>query len=123
MSDYILPPEEEIVRALTEAHWDKKENRFSKAAFYSRNLSVSRLKISPLSDLIELFCHNFPALLKVGQINVGRLQELGRTHTSPVEIRVIATPRENNPAHAEIPDRMSKSLAKRVVENLQFHDP
>ena len=123
MSDFILPPEEEIVRALTEAHWDKEHNRFSKAAFYSHNVSVSRLKISPLAALIELFRDNFPALLKVGQINVGRLQELGRTHTSPAEIQVIEDSRDDNPAHAIIPGRMSKTLARRVVANLHFHDP
>jgi hypothetical protein len=122
MTQIFLPPEEDVVRAITEAHWDKKHNRWSKSIFYTENVSVSRLAISPIDILIGLFNNNFPTMLKVGQINVGKLEELGQNHATPQVIKVVEAPRDDNPAHAIIPGQMSKGLAKTVVSNLFFHD-
>jgi hypothetical protein len=117
-----LPPEEDVVRAINEAHWDPPKNRWSKSLFYTRNASVSRLKVLPLKRLCKIFQQDFPTLLKVGEINVGVLEHLGKTHPTPQDIVVVADPKPENEAHAEIPGRFSKGLAQRVVENLKIHD-
>lgn len=60
-----------------------------------------------------------------GEINIGRLQEIGRTYTPrPTELTVEEDPTERNPAHAEIPEDISKGLAFEIIRALLLHsDP
>jgi hypothetical protein len=59
----------------------------------------------------------------IGEINVGHLQEIGRTYAQPVELTVETKPEDWNPAHAEIPQRITRGLATKIVNALKRHQP
>lgn len=52
------PPEEDVARAITSAHWDANKNRFSSDLFKGEGISVSRLAIS-CPELRSVFTHKF----------------------------------------------------------------
>jgi hypothetical protein len=60
-----------------------------------------------------------------GEINVRRLQEIGRTYEpKPTELTVEEDPTQMNPAHAEIPENISRGLAFKIIDALiRHHDP
>ena len=83
--------EEEIVRAICTDKWDG--IRLSPSLFKGTNTSVSRLVLISLEDHWDLFRRHLEKpperkLERIGQINVGRLQEIGRTYKDPVSITV-----------------------------------
>jgi len=121
MNDIKLPPEEDIARALLEAHYDENKGRVNSGAFYTINASVDRLEIRCLSCLWEMYKNNHPSIIRIGQINVGELQKIGKEHVKPTEITVVEDPLPDNYSHAIIPGRVSKGIARRIVENLQLH--
>jgi hypothetical protein len=97
---------------------------------------VSRLKIIPLEDHWELFRRHVAkphqSLALFGEINVGRLQDIGRNYQSgpperpkpqPVQLTVEEAPEAWNPAHAEIPQRISRGLANKIIDALERHAP
>jgi hypothetical protein len=94
--------------------------------FKGTNTSVSRLAIIALADHWDLFRNNVQKppermLELIGEINVGKLQEIGRTHEKRVELHVEPDPLDWNPAHAIIPQNISRGLANRIVQALVIH--
>lgn len=130
-----IPPEENIVRAIHQTWWDIKDGRKSSSIFKGENISVSRLAILNLQELFPIFHRGLDTspsgiIIGAGEINVGHLQKIGREYVEkPIEIIVEEEPtKENpekniveNPAHAEIPQKISRGLAKRIIKELVFH--
>ncbi|HVR34237.1 MAG TPA: hypothetical protein VMS21_00120 [Methylomirabilota bacterium] len=121
-----LPPGEEIVRAVHTDKWDGE--RLSPSLFVGENISVSRLAIIPLADHWDLFRQHVQQpperlLELIAQINVGRLQAIGRDRNPSVELTVEQKPEEWNPAHAEIPQRITRGLANKILPELTLHGP
>lgn len=130
-----IPPEENIVRAIHFAWWDIETDRKSSSIFKGENISVSRLTILSLIELFPIFHRQLDTspngiIIGAGEINVGHLQRVGREFIGkPMEITVEENPtKENsenktveNPAHAEIPQKISKGLANRIIKELILH--
>lgn len=123
-------PDENIVRAILSSHWDPKHERFSSDLFRGPGISVSRLVILCLEKLFAIFHNELdkpnlspPNIVEwAGEINVGLLQKVGLEHKpNPTNITVIPKPTEPNPAHAEIPQKLSKGLAKSIIKALKIH--
>lgn len=117
---------ENIVRAITTANWDEKEGRAQSSLFIGPNTSVSRLAVLDLADLFEIFRRELGQhprrVLMAGEINIGTMQEIGRAYEpKPTEITVEEAPEPNNPAHAEIPQTLSRGLSKRLRDSLKMH--
>jgi hypothetical protein len=62
-------------------------------------------------------------LALIGEINVGSLQRIGREYAIPVDLTVEPKPEDWNPAHAEIPQKISRGLATDIVRGLKLHPP
>lgn len=117
---------EQIVRAICTDKWDGE--RLSPSLFTGSGTSVSRLEVIPLAehwDLFSKYVERPPErrLELIGEINVGRLQELGRTHDPRTLLTVEPKPEEWNLAHAEIPQKISRGLANRILPELPIHRP
>lgn len=117
---------EDIVRAICTDKWDGE--RLSPSAFAGDNLSVSRLAIVSLADHWDLFRQYVERpperrLELIAQINVGRLEEIGLAQNPPVALTVEPKPEEWNPAHAEVPQRISRGLANKILPELRLHRP
>lgn len=116
--------EEEIVRAICTDKWDG--IRLSPSLFKGANTSVSRLVLISLEDHWDLFRRHLEKpperkLERIGQINVGRLQEIGRTNKDPVSLTVEPDPVQWNPAHAIIPQNITRGLANKICDALTIH--
>lgn len=117
--------EEDILRAITLAHWDTKNNRASSSLFKGPETSVGRLLISSFDELIDIFksrLHKPPknTLLFAGKINVGILKSTV-SESDPEKIAtVIAVPLEGYPAHAEIVEKFSKGISKAIAKKLEL---
>ena len=121
-----VPSDEDIVRAICTDKWDG--TRISPSLFTGENTSVSRLKIIPLADHWSMFRMHLEKpperrLELLGEINVGRLQGLGRDYQQPIELTVEPKPEDWNPAHAEIPQKITRGLANQIVQALKRHFP
>ena len=119
-------PSEDIVRAVCTDKWDGE--RLSPSLFVGENTSVSRLAVVPLSDHWDMFRQYVEKpperrLELIAEIKVGRLQELGRTHNPSIALTVEPKPEAWNPAHAEIPQRITRGLASRILPVLKRHHP
>lgn len=119
-------PSEDIVRAVCTDKWDGE--RLSPSLFVGEHTSVSRLAIIPLGDHWDLFRQYVEKpperrLELIAEINVGQLQEIGRTHNPSIELTVEPKSEDWNPAHAEIPQRISRGLANRILPSLIRHRP
>lgn len=117
---------EDVVRAITTAHWDPAEGRVSSSLFKGERISVSRLGVLPLPVLLEIFDRELVrpperSVRGAGEIRVRTLKQIGREFQHPVELTVEQDPTPTNPAHAEIPQRISKGLSKRIVDALVLH--
>lgn len=89
-------------------------------------VSVSRLALLPLEDHWDLFRRYVQKppqrlLAMIVQINVGALQHIGHTYSPPVELTVEPKPKGWNPAHAEIPQRITRGLANKILPALKRH--
>lgn len=129
-----VPPTEDIVRAVCTDKWDGE--RLSPSLFISDGasdtrpdggVSVSRLAITPLDDHWDLFREHVQKppqrlLAMIAQINVGELQKIGRAYPPPVELTVEPWP-QPWPAHAQIPQRIARGLANRILPALKLHRP
>lgn len=118
--------DEEVVRAITTAHWDPHEGRISSSLFKGERISVSRLRILPLPVLLGLFDRELirppeRGVRGAGEIRVGTLQRIGREFQHPTRLTVEQDPTPANAAHAEIPQRISKGLSRRIVDALVLH--
>ncbi|HWY50666.1 MAG TPA: hypothetical protein VNW72_04210 [Chthoniobacterales bacterium] len=120
-----IAPSEDIVRAILTEKWDGE--RASPSLFKGSNISVSRLAVIPLSDHWDIFrqLENPPErrLQRIGEINTGALQKIGRDYKDPIELRVEPKPEEWNKAHAEIPEKITKGLSRKIVNALKLHSP
>jgi hypothetical protein len=121
-----LPPDEDIVRAVCTDKWDGE--RLSPSLFVGQNISVSRLAVVPLADHWDLFRDYVERpperrLERIAEINVGRLQEIGRSRNPAVELTVEPKPEEWSPAHAEIPQNITRGLANKILPELKLHQP
>jgi hypothetical protein len=121
-----LPPDEDIVRAVCTDKWDGE--RLSPSLFVGENISVSRLALIPLADHWDVFRQYIEKpperrLELIAEINVGRLQEIGRSRNPAVELTVEPKPEEWNPSHAEIPQYISRGLANKILPELKLHGP
>jgi len=57
----------------------------------------------------------------IAEINVGLLQEIGRSHNPCVALTVESKPVDWNPAHAEIPQTITRGLANKILPKLKLH--
>ena len=120
-----LPPEENILRAICTDKID--EGVISPSLFKGSNTSVSRPALIPLEDHWDLFRSHVQRpperlLVSLGEINIGRLQDIGRNFVArPTALTVEPKPEDWNPAHAEIPENISRGLANKIVEALTLH--
>lgn len=118
--------EEDIVRAICTDKWDG--TRISPSLFTGVNTSVSRLALVPLADHWDMFRNHVERpperhLELIGEINVGHLQKLGREYQQPVYLTVEPKPEDWNPAHAEIPQKITRGLANEIIKALKQHFP
>ena len=117
--------EENIVRAIHKAWWDEQENRKSSSIFKGQDISVSRLSVLSLKKLFSIFHEQLDTspngtIIGAGEINVGELKKIGTENS--IKLTVEEDKLEENPAHAEIPQKISRGLAKKIIENLLFHE-
>jgi len=113
---------ENILRAINEAHWDNKQKRGTSSLFRGPNTSVSRLAILDKDEIIKIFRMELRCpVLFAGEINIGHLKQIGKNHDK--EITVEQDPTETNPAHAEIPQKITaKKLALNILKVLTLHN-
>jgi len=121
-----IEPAENIVRAVCTDKWDGV--RLAPSLFVGANISVSRLALLSLRehwDLFRRFVQKPPqrVLQRIAEINVGQLQDIARTHSPPLELTVEPRPQEWNRAHAEIPQRITRGPANRILPKLTLHSP
>lgn len=121
-----LPPEEDIVRAICTDKWDGV--RVAPSLFTGRDVSVSRLAVIPLAEHWDMFRDNLEKpperrLERLGEINVGVLQQIGCDYQPPAFLTVEPKPEDWNPAHAEIPQGITRGLANKIVKALRLHEP
>ena len=117
---------EDIVRAVCTDKWDGE--RLSPSLFVGENISVSRLALIPLADHWDLFRQYVQQpperrLELIAEINVGRLQDIGRAQNPAVALTVEPKPEDWNPAHAEIPQKITRGLANKILPELKLHHP
>jgi len=121
-----VPPTENIVRAVCTDKWDGE--RLSPSLFTGRGTSVSRLAIVPLGDHWEMFRNHVERppqrlLERIAEINVSTLQQIGAAYKDPIELTVEPKPEDWNPAHAEIPQNITRGLANQILPKLTLHSP
>jgi hypothetical protein len=115
---------EDIVRAIFTDKWDG--DRIAPSLFAGENVSVSRLAVVALAEHWDMFRKHLEKpperrLERIGEINVGRLQRIGRDYKKSIDLTVEAKPEDWNPAHAEIPQRITRGLANQIVNALKLH--
>jgi hypothetical protein len=121
-----LAPNEDIVRAVCTDKWDGE--RLSPSLFAGENTSVSRLALISLADHWDLFRQYVEKpperrLKLIAKINVGRLQDIGRAQNPAFTLTVEPKPLDWNPAHAEIPQKIARGLANKILPELTLHRP
>jgi hypothetical protein len=121
-----IAAEEDIVRAICTDKWDG--TRMAPSPFTGQNTSVSRLAVIPLSEHWDMFRKRLEKpperrLELIGEINVGDLQEIGQGYQQPIELTVEPKPEDWNQAHAEIPQKITRGLATKIVSALKRHQP
>ncbi|MBZ0104654.1 MAG: hypothetical protein K8H84_03395 [Sulfuricella denitrificans] len=121
----IINREELVLRAITEAHWDEKNNRGSSSLFKGENISLSRLSILDQKSIFLIFFRDLDkpsnSLLGAGKISVGNIEDAGKENPNqPVVITVVEDPIPENIAHAEITQNISRSIAKKIIDKIVF---
>src|SRR6266508_1913805 len=119
-----IAADEDIVRAIFTDKWDGE--RIAPSLFAGVNVSVSRLAVVALAEHWDMFRKHLEKLPerrleRIGEINVGRLQRIGLDYKKPIDLTVEAKPEDWNPAHAEIPQRITRGLANQIVNALKLH--
>jgi hypothetical protein len=117
---------EDIVRAVCSDKWDGA--RLSPSLFVGAGTSVSRLALASLEDHWDMFSRHVPKpperrLEMIAEINVGKLQSLGLAQNPPLPLTVEPKPEDWNPAHAEIPQKVTRGLANKILAELTLHLP
>src|SRR6266481_4924320 len=115
------PPEENILRAIHSAFLDQSKNRFTSELFKGENISVSRMAILSMEALLQIFHLELDSppknryVVGGGEINIGKLQQIARNYQQPTELTVEEDPTELNIAHAEIPQNITRGLARQII--------
>jgi hypothetical protein len=122
-----LESREQVLRAICSDKYDAASGRVSPSLFRGSNTSISRLAIFPLAKqwrVLAATVQKLPGrrLERLGEIGVGRLEELGREHQTPVSLSVIADPVPANAAHGIIPENISGGLSNTIIRNLSYHE-
>ncbi|MBV9109542.1 MAG: hypothetical protein JO306_09065 [Gemmatimonadetes bacterium] len=60
-------------------------------------------------------------LVGAGEVNIGVMQNIGNSADNPTRITVEIDPQPDNRAHAEIPQKLSRGIVKRIVEAWTWH--
>jgi len=102
--------------------------------FVGSGTSLSRLKLLSLEDHWDLFRRHVQKphrrLEMFGEMRVEKLQAIGREYkvgppdkqvSQEVILTVEEAPEDWNPAHAEIPQKISRGLANKIVPALRLH--
>lgn len=115
---------ERVVRAILETHYNKAKNHYSSDLFMNGDISLSRLAIKSYDEIVDIFLYELDkpnrAVVGTGEISVGDLQDIGLNHTDkPTSITVIQKPEKLNTAHAEMPQKISKGLSRKIIAKLQ----
>ena len=121
-----IAADEDILRAIFTDKWDGE--RIAPSLFAGVNVSVSRLALISLSEHWDIFRKHLEKpperrLELIGEINVGKLQELGLGYQPPINLTVEPKAEDWNRAHAEIPQKITRGLATRIVKTLKRHRP
>lgn len=121
-----LGPDENIIRAICSDKWDGQ--RLAPSLFVGAGTSVSRLAVISLEDHWDLFRQHVQRppermLAMLGEISVGKIQAIGCAHDPATELTVEPKPEDWNPAHAEIPQKISRGLANKILPELTRHLP
>src|SRR5439155_15629174 len=119
-----IAADEDIVRAIFTDKWDGE--RIAPSLFAGENVSVSRLAVVALAEHWDMFRKHLEKpperrLERIGEINVGRLQRIGRNYKKSIDLTVEAKPEDWKPAHAEIRPRITRGLANQIVNALKLH--
>lgn len=127
-----LSETEQIVRAICSDKFDRTTGRVSPSLFKGARTSVSRLSIIALAQQwrkLAATVQKLPGrkLERLGEINVGRLIEIGQNYVAdgqpkPVSLSVEADPVPSNQAHAIIPEHISVGLSNTIIRNLSYHE-
>jgi hypothetical protein len=131
----LCPPEENILRAIHTAFWDTSKNRWTSELFKGEKVSVSRLAILSMEALFAIFHAELDSpprnryVVGGGEINIGSLQQIALNYEHPIKLTVEEDPIEAdparrieaNPAHAEIPQNITKGLARKIIAALIIH--
>jgi hypothetical protein len=78
-----------------------------------------------MEEIIRIFKADFDGrptgpLDATGEINIGHLKSIGVTYTpAPKNLTVVPKPTNENPAHAEIPQKISTGLSKTIIKELR----
>lgn len=118
--------EENILRAVTLAHWDTKHNRASSSLFKGPNTSVGRLLISSLEELVDIFKSNLHKppknpLIFAGNINIKNLKSTVKEIDAEKTATVVPTPIEGYNAHAEIVESFSRKTSLAISYKLTLY--
>jgi len=118
--------EENIARAICTDKWDGQ--RAAPSLFKGANTSVSRLALVSLADHWDMFRRHVEKpperrLERIGEINVGLLQKIASDYQTPLALTVESKPEDWNPAHAEIPQIITRGLANEIIRSLEIHKP
>lgn len=122
MSRPLCEDHENVLRAINETHWhwDGNKNRLSSSLFTGANTSLSRLSILNKAEIFAIFKKELKCkVISAGEINVGALMQIGQNHN--VEITVEQDPLPTNPAHAEIPQKISRKIAFKIIDLMTIH--
>jgi hypothetical protein len=118
---------ENIVRGVFTNDWDDEQRRISPSFFKGQGTSVSRLALASLGEHWDLFRtqENPPEreLKLISEINVGELHQIGQSYVPSTPLSVEPKPEDWNPAHAEIPERITKGLSRQIGNRLRLHSP
>ena len=120
--------QENVLRAIHSAFWDPDRDRKSPSIFKGANISVSRLSILGIGELFAIFHEKLDGspngrIVAGGEINVGNLQKIGHEYLpNRTDLTVEEDRQDDNPAHAEIPQKISQGLARVIVAALIIHD-
>lgn len=118
---------ERVVRAILDTHYDKAKNAYSSDLFANGNTSLSRLSIKSYDEIVDIFLFELDkpnrAVISTGEISVGEIQDIGLAHTEkPTTITVLPVPTKLNPAHAEMPQKITRGLSRKIIAKLTIQE-
>jgi hypothetical protein len=119
-------PDEALLRAILRADWDSKRDRWSSDLFKGKGTSVSRLSVQSFAVTVAIFQRDFNQLdggpvIAVGEISVEKLQAVAICFSDNATIlTVVEKPLDTNRGHAEIPQKISRGLAFKIIKALML---